>query len=659
MGRVRVKAWLASLGLIVGLLGVTHAASASAQQVMQPFRSDADLLEFLMEDGELAIGQGGYSMYPVPLPPPPPPPPPPAPGQAPQVSAPPAPVAQAADAMAGPSNPSITNTQIAGVDEGGIVKVVGDYLVILRRGRLFSVSTANGGLEPVGEIQAYPPGVDASGDWYDEMLVSGDWVVVVGYSYGRGGTEVNRFRIGSDGQFTFVDSHHLRSADYYSAENYASRLVGDQLIFYTPLGFGDYDEDPLDFLPALSRWSAGEDEPTWRRITTGRQVYVAQPLREKGPHTVNTMHTVSMCDLTAPQLNCNATVILGSSSRSFFVSQNAVYVWTDTDRPWNDATNDQDFVPAFLYRLPFDGSSPQAVRVMGNPIDQFSFNPNAAAGRLDILVSADSGGDEMWRSEVSQGDMAMLRLPMSRFGNGSGSVRPEDYQDLPGSTYTGIINTNRFVGDWAFYAMSRYASPGNYQSRTSELVAVPVAGGEPILFNFDEGVERIEPLGRDALIVGGNTSVDFTTLILGGARPQVGSSFTVPQASQSESRSHAFFYRQDSGDGATGLMGLPIMTQTPREGGGWSAGADMLFLRRDDRALSDFGRLHASPTVPGRVDHCVASCVDWYGNARPIFLRGRVFALMGYDLVEGREGGDRIEEVRRVDYETRGGGKDD
>src|SRR5207244_574894 len=33
---------------------------------------------------------------------------------------------------------SITNTQHAGVDEGGIVKLHGDHLVVLRRGRLFT-----------------------------------------------------------------------------------------------------------------------------------------------------------------------------------------------------------------------------------------------------------------------------------------------------------------------------------------------------------------------------------------------------------------------------------------------------------------------------------------------------------------------------------------
>ena len=97
-------------------------------------------------------------------------------------------------------------------------------------------------------------------------------------------------------------------------------------------------------------------------------------------------------------------------------------------------------------------------------------------------------------------------------------------------------------------------------------------------------------------------------------------------------------------------MGLPIMTRAELPlGKGWAASADMLFLRRDDRDLSDFGRLHAAPAGTAQ-DGCEASCTDWYGNARPIFLRGRVFALMGYEIIEGREGGATIQEVRRLDY---------
>jgi hypothetical protein len=51
----------------------------------------------------------------------------------------------AAEAPASGNGESITNTQEAGIDEGGIVKMRGDALVILRRGRLFTVSTRDGG----------------------------------------------------------------------------------------------------------------------------------------------------------------------------------------------------------------------------------------------------------------------------------------------------------------------------------------------------------------------------------------------------------------------------------------------------------------------------------------------------------------------------------
>ena len=76
---------------------------------------------------------------------------------------------------------------------------------------------------------------------------------------------------------------------------------------------------------------------------------------------------------------------------------------------------------------------------------------------------------------------------------------------------------------------------------------------------------------------------------------------------------------------------------------------DMLFVRREDRRLSGFGRL-ASLDKADRDDGCQASCVDWYGGARPIFLGDRVFALLGYELVEGDASGEEIREIRRVDF---------
>ena len=62
----------------------------------------------------------------------------------------PAPAAESAAKSADASGraDSITNVQTAGVDEGGIVKRAGDHLVILRRGRLFTVRVGADALQP-------------------------------------------------------------------------------------------------------------------------------------------------------------------------------------------------------------------------------------------------------------------------------------------------------------------------------------------------------------------------------------------------------------------------------------------------------------------------------------------------------------------------------
>ena len=349
------------------------------------------------------------------------------------------------------------------------------------------------------------------------------------------------------------------------------------------------------------------------------------------------MHTVTRCDVTAPELNCSSTAVLGPSGRTFFVSRNAIYVWVTPQWTYDD----WDKKDAFLYRIPFDGGRPAAAQVRGGPIDQFSFNANERLGRLEVLVTRQTGGDEMWAPEFASGRPALLRLPTSRFGDGSKPARKSDYQWLYGEERNTYLNHNRFIGDHLLYALSgSEASPNG-----ALLVDVPVNGGEPTLLPMPMQVTRIEQVGNDGLVVGGRTEAVFLNIDLKPGQPaRIGSRFVQPNSREAESRSQAFFYRPDSADGQTGLLGLPVLRLNSNQ---WLA--DMLFLRRDNAELSDFGLLQAgAPST--RDDGCKASCVDWYGNARPIFLRGRVFALLGYELVEGDASGRRIREVQRVDY---------
>lgn len=562
----------------------------------------------------------------------------------------PSPVAEAAsDAAQGPAAPaapSITNTQEANVDEGGIVKVSGDTLVILRRGRLFTVSLAGGRMRPVDSINAFPPGVSGQGDWYDEMLLSGDRVVVVGYSYARGGTEINRFRIDPAGKLRFEDAYHLRSNDYYSSRNYASRLIGNRLIFYTPL-YLDWRDDPLDALPGIRRWRGDSTDRNFTRIASAREIYIPPAAMDGQEAQIDTLHSVTTCDLTAPILDCSAIGVLGPASRTFYVSGRAVYLWM-SDYGYDDS---RTAARSYIYRLPLGNERPSAIGARGAPIDQFSFREDPAQNILNVLVRAEGrGGDSMWRPEVTSGDVALLRIPIAEFGSGSREAARARYRPLPKPEGNSWSFHNRFVGDHVLYGAGAYgARPGG-----STLYVVPLRGGPVAELPVTHAVDRIEALGRDAMGVGSSPSgLGFTAVELTpGRAPRIGDNYTLPNAAEGETRSHAFFFSPDPGtpDGASGILGLPVArTVDPAYRRFFGSAAAMIYLRRVNRELSPAGELAAR--VEGTSDDgCTASCVDWYGNARPIFLPPRTFALLGYELVEGELERGRIREIGRVNF---------
>ncbi|MDQ3907894.1 MAG: beta-propeller domain-containing protein, partial [Acidobacteriota bacterium] len=285
-----------------------------------------------------------------------------------------------ADSKDKSADESITNTQHAGVDEGGIVKLHGDHLVVLRRGRLFTVAVGDGQLKPVSAVDAYAPDLDPSGTWYDEMLVSDDTVVVIGYSYQRGGTEIGLFDIDRAGRLAYRATYHLRSNDYYSSRNYSSRLVGDKLIFYTPLSLSLWDADPTANFPALRKWHKGATNSEWQRIAPATRVYRAEKL-PRSPYSL-ALHTVTVCSLSArPDMTCDATAVVGPLGSVFYVSPQSVYVWASQ---WVNG-EDKASRRSVLYRLPLDGSAPSALNTSGSPVDQFSFL-EGEDGYLNVLV---------------------------------------------------------------------------------------------------------------------------------------------------------------------------------------------------------------------------------------------------------------------------------
>ena len=132
-----------------------------------------------------------------------------------------------------------------------------------------------------------------------------------------------------------------------------------------------------------------------------------------------------------------------------------------------------------------------------------------------------------------------------------------------------------------------------------------------------------------------------------GSTPIVKSTFTRPNAAQGETRSHGFFFKQSQAGG--GVLRLPIRLDGQPYRHLRYGSAEVAFVKvEQDLTLSGFCAPGASEASVD--DPCKLSCTDWYGNAPPIFFRGRTFALLGYELVEANQTAEGVVEMARLQF---------
>ena len=202
------------------------------------------------------------------------------------------------------------------------------------------------------------------------------------------------------------------------------------------------------------------------------------------------------------------------------------------------------------------------------------------------------------------------------------------------------------------YGCRCWAASG--RARAGRVAGAAPRAGATAQFAVRHGVDRIEALGRDALIVGaGARALGFTAIDL--RTPEARRRRFLRHARRARGRSAQprllLQSRSVDADGASGMLGLPIARPVDGRYYRFFAGAAaMLFLSRRAAAVRPGRR--ARRRGRGVVDDdCVASCVDWYGNARPIFLRGphlRLARLRAGRRAARAKAGD-IRETGRLD----------
>jgi hypothetical protein len=632
---------------------------------LERFSSDAEFLRYVRDiqglqgRGRYGGNEDNFAAEAQPNAPPPPPPPPPsaAPtlgGAADGVVV----SAQRADSGASSGEPSsITNTQTQGVDEGGIVKQIGRYLIILQDGRLFVADTrAGGGAQLALANRANVYRYAGQDTWYDELLTSGNRVLVTGYSYRERASEVTVFTLADNGQLTREATYYISSNDYYDVENYATRLVNGNLVIYTPLAVSAINPNRAVSWPMIRRWISDGDRET--RTTRGRPLFDAQDIYKPVQSTQNpVVHSVSVCplggDLSGDELECRTTAFVGTGQREFFVSTSDIYLWT-TPYPYENnarcAADSDASLPATIFQVPLNGASPRAIHARGQPINQLALDSSATEFRALLSMNTSAC------NRASEAEMAYFRVPFTALTTTPRQAPERSYTETPtpGSMTYEVRYTQTHVvyGSRDQYRSGPPQPDSGLTNVTGRVVAVPLARPQnATVIEAPHNIIRVERAGGDVILTGyrSDEGLSVSLLDLGARTPRIAQTQVLRNRYESEGRSHAFnALVRPEGDG---IMGLPTITRV-KQGHRWawrSEASDISFLTVNaQNQLGIAGELNADPNARDSSYSCEVSCVDWYGNTRALFIGNRVFGLSATELIEGELVNGRIQERQRL-----------
>ena len=544
-----------------------------------------------------------------------------------------------------PEDDYVPSPQHPEVGEAGVAKPHGRHLVVLRNGRLFTVLADRGELRRISTVAVHPRGEDPSAAWYEQLLVSGDVAAVMGEPDERTGTEIVLFSIDGQGRLAYRATYHLRAGIGGAMRADPAWLVNGRLVFCSWL-YLEGTASPATWLPALRRWHPGAADSEFRPIVDPANIYL--PAGSPHPADGVLLHTVTTCDPTGGVLRCAATSMVGGWGDGSYVSPSAVYLWVGSG--WEREPDDRpapEGPTAMVYRVPLNGAAPSALGVTGSPLDRFSFL-ESGDGHLNVMVAAGGRWARTWWAPGTADRLALTRLPLAAFGDGSTAASRSAYRVLdagvPGSVQ------NRFVGRWLLYGSMAYSK--DEPLTVSALAAVPLTGGQAVRVPVSQSVQRIEAMGDEALVIGTTQQgVGLSAVTLDG-RPRVRARYAVPSSREGETRLQGFAYRPN-GRGA-GTLALP----TEREDALIADTLSMLstavvYLRNGPAGFSLLGQLEGEPKIRAAAEaaeraDCGERCPDWFPETRALSTQGRLFAFQGPVLLAGREAHGRIHEAGRV-----------
>lgn len=351
---------------------------------------------------------------------------------------------------------SQTNVQVAGVDEGDIVKSDGMYLYIVSVGKVRIVKAVPGASMQVMstidlEENAFTP---------SDLYVDGNRLVVIGsrWTQGSGGPHIMEKRMGMSiwpGPWYGMQRAEARIYDVTNRANptlerkvtvdgstVSTRRIDDKLYLITnnPVRWGGPGPIPLrateeDLLPSIEDSKTGE-EPVARCGDVAILPHVPSPQ----------YLTVSVIPLRSPTADVKSSVVLGSAENVYASLENLYIATTEWNYYWNAAgSSGTEKTNVFRFAYQNDGVDLEAQgSVPGHLLNQFSMDEHENVFRIATTING------QWMNEretPSTNNLYTLNMELERMG---------EIEDIaPGEQ----IYSVRFMGDRAYMVTFQRIDP--------------------------------------------------------------------------------------------------------------------------------------------------------------------------------------------------------
>ncbi|MCB9617961.1 MAG: hypothetical protein H6724_00765 [Sandaracinus sp.] len=517
------------------------------------------------------------------------------------------------------------DVEVPGVDGGDVVRAFGERVAVLRRGRVFVLSEAAAELdegvdapEGMGRPLALERHFDLPRDrvlYWDELFVhrraDGYELVVAGI--GSRGTVLVRLDPDGDEPTERLDFPSVGSFVHHGHD---VRVFGDTLVAYVEKPVA-HDED------GARRVRDFEVTRDLEAVEVERVLY-APLVPIEGPM----VHSFVRCDLAEVPASCRVQSFLGSRGASVFFSGTAAYLWYGGDH------RDESEPPSAVVRLPHDGGPATALRTHGLAGESSGWHEED--GVLHVAIGTE-GWEPLDGGPRVEARLELFSVPIATFDTQASPAPSDAFR-----ARRAPAEDTRLVGNYAHrWVGGRLA----VVDRTGgPLLVVSSEDGTTSELRLDHRLDRLEAVGDRVVGVGGTGGELSWTLVALDGTPRVLATH-VSRAHRVADSELQTFEPRTLPDG-TVLVGLPDRVDSPSEGEGKSR---IELFRMTSSGWDSLGALVASPDVDER-DGCRVSCGAWYRHARPIVWRGRLFGLMGYELVEARVVEGRVEELGRTDF---------